>query len=190
MTPALLIHYCSTLVWIFPPIRQYRGNFFYFFLILAFCDIIAPVAQGVFHYNPSIVYIFGSYFLILSIVGINLQKPNILSAAVGFLITFLLVYSSWLDLIWIIVIIHLVIVCLIIKSVLAQFIIEHKAGIFHILLILYELTIIFKFLFLILEESTGYLFFYSTTFVQIAFGIAFMIFSDFEKASQHGVQNK
>lgn len=185
MNLAIIIYYFSSIIWIFPPIKQYGGRYFYFFLILALSDIFSVISYTSFHYDPLNIYILVSYSLLLSLISFDVLRKKIFFVASGFAASLLVLYFSLINLMWLLFLIHLGIIFLILKSVLLLYFSGHRIMIFHLLLIFYEFTVIFKFAYIFLEGSTGYLFFYSTTLVQIAFAAAFMIFSDCKKPQLH-----
>lgn len=82
---------------------------------------------------------------------------------------------------WIIVLIHLAILYIFLKTAILLFINSGEINVFHFLLFSYELTVVFKFIFLILEQDSGYLYYCLTTGLEVVFGAAFIVFRDYNR---------
>lgn len=181
MRLALLIYYCSTLIWIFPPVRQYRGNYFYFFLILALSDVITLISHLFFPFSALDIYVFISYFLLLSLYSAGALRKGLPIVTGGLLVLLLIVYFRLILPEWIIVLIHLAILYIFLKTAILLFINSGEINVFHFLLFSYELTVVFKFIFLILEQDSGYLYYCLTTGLEVVFGAAFIVFRDYNR---------
>src|SRR5665647_628075 len=62
----ILIGYSDLAVWLFPPFKQFKGGFFYYFLILAFMDPLVTTGYALFKVNIFYIYAPTSFLLLLS----------------------------------------------------------------------------------------------------------------------------
>ena len=167
------------IVWIFPAIRQYRGNFFYYFLILAATD---PVSRLWYFFTaPSsyaYVYCISSLLLYYSI---DLRNIKILDNWVSKL-TLLLIFIAALLLNTnyhlIIIVLHIIILFKFIKLISVKLFNENELNLFYLVLILYELTIIVKMSIIIIHTEIGSIFFQITLAFEMLIAVFFMIFRE------------
>lgn len=177
MNIPLIISIISTTVWILPPIKQYKSDYFYFFLILALLDTIQPIAFFLLHMNPQYFSIVFLFLLISSLASNHKQRYFFIILAILSSVIFLgfSLQNSTLTLIH--VGMHVIIVIILINS-FVKYIQKVKAvNLFLIILITYELITMFKFIAGILSYEQGVISFIIATFIQIFFGIAFLFIS-------------
>lgn len=62
-----LIYYANFLIWLLPPLKQYKGGFFLFFLVLAISDPFSYVFYSYFNVDPHFFYAFISLLLLFTI---------------------------------------------------------------------------------------------------------------------------
>ncbi len=177
------IYLLGFLIWIFPAIRQYKKNLFFYFLILALSDPINLIVFFLFRLNPfDTIVVYSSYLLFLSI----LEKRNVKKYWVVFTIPLIAmiiidITTPWIEadtIKFLFIMLHIVIFSLILRIYAFD---QSEKGIvnwFYIVLLFYELTVISKFIAITIgiDNATGY--FIVTTFVQIAFGLFFSIFRE------------
>lgn len=173
MIIAKLISYLSTFVWIFPPLRQFRGRFFYYFLILAITD---PVSKT-FHYfrlEWSIpLFLLFSAGLLLSLPGQTryLRLPYLIPALILYIAA---VYFLQIpDLIILMGILHLMIIFVLFKYTINYVFKNGMIQLFHLLLLTYEVSMLLKFINVIFELHAGVVTFNFITGFQVILGILF-----------------
>lgn len=160
-------------VWIFTPFKQYKSDFFYFFLILALSDPIKLVAFYVLRINPQHLSIAVAFLLISSLVSYSKQRYffvilSILAAAI------FLSYSIQRNILILSIIGAHLIIFLVLVNYTIKYIEKAKAiNLFLMLLITYEFINIIKFIAGLLSYEQGSISFYLGTFTQIFFGIIF-----------------
>src|SRR3989304_3856823 len=86
-----IIYLIEIVIWFLPPIRQYKNNYFYFFLILAITEIFAFITYKIFELPTIITYAIFSYFLSLSLIDKKTLKKH--------LIIFILLFFALLSII-------------------------------------------------------------------------------------------
>ena len=179
MRLSLVLLCISMIVWIFPAIRQYRGNFFYYFLILAVTD---PVGQlWYFFTGPSsftYVYCINSLLLYYSI---DLKNQSILGNWVSKLTSLLIIVIALLlntNYHLIIIVLHIIILFKFIKLISVKLFNENELNLFYLVLILYELTIIVKMSIIIIHTEIGSIFFQITLAFEMLIAVFFMIFRE------------
>lgn len=171
MTIPKLVIYLSILVWIFPPLKQFRGRFFYYFLILALADPIT-IALRYFHIEFSLpLYVLVSAGLLISLPRNQIKFSYLVPVVVLPLILVCFLPSA--DLMILIGVIHLLILFVLFKYAINYIFINGKLQIFHLLLVAYETTMMLKFIKIIFELNTGKVDFYFITGFQVILGILF-----------------
>lgn len=173
MAIARLIIYLSTFVWIFPPLRQFRGRFFYYFLIIALTD---PAAVAL-HYlrlgwsMPLFVLFSAGLLLSLPQQKRYLKLPYLIPALILYIASVYFLQVS--DLIILIGIIHIMIVYVLFKYTVNYVYRNGKVQLFHLLLLTYEISMLLKFINLIFELHAGIINYNFISGFQIILGILF-----------------
>ncbi len=177
MTLPIIISIISTIVWIFPAIKQYKSDYFYFFLILGLLDTIKAITFFLLHMKSQYISIVFLFLLISSLASNNKQRYffiilSLLSIVIyfGFSLqrnTIMLIQMG----------IHVIIVIILINSFVKHIQKVKAVNLFLILLITYELITVLKYLAAILSYEQGLISFYIATIIQIFFGIAFLFIS-------------
>ncbi|MCU7491508.1 MAG: hypothetical protein ACM3UR_09010 [Bacteroidota bacterium] len=173
MIIAKLITYLSVIIWIFPPLRQFRGRFFYYFLILGLSDPVT-MALGYFNLEWSIpLFILFSAGLFLSLPQQNryLRLLYLIPAFILYIAAISFLRAS--DLIILIGIIHLMIVFVLFKYTVSYVYKNGMIQVFHLLLLTYETSMMLKFINVIFEWNSGIVYFNFITGFQIILGILF-----------------
>lgn len=67
---AYIIYYTSLFAWLLPPIRQYKGKLFLYFLLFAIADPLTRISTISFHTNAYQIHSLISFAAILA-VSIN-----------------------------------------------------------------------------------------------------------------------
>jgi hypothetical protein len=182
MQVALFIVYLSMFIFMFPPFRQYKSRFFYYFFILALED---PIGFGIAKLLQVPIIVLHIEFAILLIIGLTRNEKftrDILYALplmiiFGFGISHLSLFSLRIVLAFE----HIYIFYIILKF--AVIFIRDNRGInfFQVMLIFYESTIIVKFFTSVFNIKQGLLFFYLTAGFEILVAIFFICFREDSK---------
>ncbi len=167
----------SICVWIFPPFKQYKSDFFYFFLIQALSDPIKLVALYLLHIHPQIFSLAFALFLISSLMQNCKQIYFFIILSILSTVVFLCYSFDRNVLIFSLIGTHLIIV-LILVNFLIKYIEKTKAfNLFLLLLISYEFISIIKYIAGVLSYEQGAISYYLAGAIQILFGILFSFIS-------------
>jgi hypothetical protein len=168
----------NSLVWLLVPIRQFRTRFFLFFLILGLLDPGAYILALVFKLNTAVPYLLGTVILLYPALfeikkQIKLGLVLILFTA-GIIVAF---YAMNISLI-IQIIIHFIIFVSFLKVMVVFYSLNRRLLLFHLMLVLYEFSLILKFFVYYNEVGIGPAYYYVTTVFEIMIGIFFIIFKE------------
>jgi len=187
-----ILFYISIFIWLFPPIRQWKTKFFYFFLILALADPISIFISLFIIKNNNFYFPLISYLQLVSIINYkNIPKLKAITynlLLVGIIILLFIFNQPKTGIIIslfvfnqpkaVVPIIHFIITIVFMKELLVKFVFDRMLNIFYLMLIFYEFTIILKYFNVILGFTDATAFFIITTIFQIAFGLFFSIFRE------------
>ncbi|MGE5496829.1 MAG: hypothetical protein ACM3Q2_02070 [Syntrophothermus sp.] len=180
-----IIIYSTIVCWLLPPVRQYRGSYFYFFLVLAIQDPITQIISNAAQISANIIYSFGLLFLLLTLVN----KKTIRRFYPVWLVMFflLLVYIKYrlFDARYIMLAEMLVLIYMTMKRSIEDYIGRQKIHIPHIILLLYTVSLFTKYMFYVMFKGSGYLYFYLTTVFENLVAIYFTCvrLEDFSKVT-------
>lgn len=172
----------NIIVWLFPPIKQYRRTFFYYFLIFAVSDPINILLFKTLGIKPVENFLILSYLLFISI----LEQKIIKRYYPVFLISVTLITALSLNFldehssIMMLIIVHTVIFFVFLSRLILTTTKTYSLNFFYLALNFYEATLLIKFLILVLKVETGVVYFYFTSVFQLLFGIYFSL-ADEEK---------
>lgn len=168
----ILIWYFSFLIWLIPPIRQYKTQYFTFFVILALFDPILFSIYKIFGIQTLKFYPIMTFLIIISLSKI---KKKFLCFAISIIII-LLSYSNQNDPVklYYFCIILLTAILFQIVNKLMQIIFQQSVlNLFLSLLLVYALINELKFIAIALNLYQGIMSFYLASFTQLFFGISF-----------------
>jgi len=170
-----IIVYTSILIWVLLPFFYRNHQNFYFFLILALIDGIGFVLWNVFGISSQFIWMPFNFLLLVMIFPNHFFRYKLIYL-IGFLLIFTLTFfiSSPIQVFFCLVV-HLVIFLLFAKEFLAEFYLNNSFSIFYLLLLFYEIIMIFKLLAFMRELSVGLDVFYVGTLVQAIVGILLII---------------
>jgi hypothetical protein len=167
-----IVAYISIAIWIFPPFKQLKTEYFYFFLVLALTDVIAFLFTRFLHINPQLTYLFSALFLVISLVKLNKIKIVLLSSLVSILIFICSKNDS--KLLFVLYALFSFAILLIILYQFMQYLInKNSISIFFVFLIAYELSLVLKNIVYYTNLIQGVTLFSITTLFEIVFGIIF-----------------
>lgn len=172
-----IISFLSISVWIFPPFKQYKSDYFYFFLVLA---IISPVTIAfffLFRISSLISTVTFTFIVISTLMSYRKQRYFFIILSILWFVIALSFSIHRNILIITFIVEHIFIVIILINS-LMKYIERTKAvNLFLILLITYELINILKYTASLLSIEQGTISFVLATFFQMFFGVAFLFIS-------------
>jgi hypothetical protein len=177
----IFLQYIVPAIFLSIPIRQYKGEYFYYFLFTGLDDAVTSlIVRNFLNNNSNSFFIsFGLLTLFYLLSKENFKKYIVLYGAI-FIAVSIIDWNILLPTynIYITAIIHLLIFILLFQRLIVSFILERKFNLFLFLIIFCELTTISKFITIISGISDSYAFFYTTTIVETLIGIIFIIFRD------------
>lgn len=174
-----IIIYISITFWLFPAIRQYRTELFWYFLVLAIADPITLLFSYLTimrSYNSHIIF---AYIFLLSLYGFYKKRLSIrIILLVSFVLLITSLFSSATSQVEIITLFHIMIFLFFIMRSIYFISENNRINMFHFFLILYETSVILKLLAVLTDAKTGAAFFNATTVFQILIAIFFTIFRE------------
>lgn len=178
MTITQSIVYASIFFWIFPIFRQYKGNYFLYFLILGLSDPIAMLCVAVLNVQPTLIHSIAGLFLFYSIDTVRREFRRLwllnLITIVAFIIALLMLSNP----LFLVLILHFLILLIFIKKLMLKLYQSGEFNWFYLALIFYEITVILKVIVFINGTEVGVLYFYLTLAFQFLIAIFFTIFRE------------
>lgn len=162
------------------PFRQRGGRFFYYFLILA---LAGPVEMFIYYMgfnakfgiNQNIIILLAAHLSILALHYKETSKKfNVISIFVYIILTIVVYYTLDYPILFVyFILVQFVVLTLFLKYAINYSMNTLKLNLFHAVLILYLVSVIGKYLSLIISLNTGYYYFLSAnifhTFVAFFF---------------------
>ena len=172
------IQYLSSFIWLLVPIRQFKTRFFFFFLVLGLLDPLAFISHHFFKFNTTVLYLLGTILLLYPAL-FELGKKIKLSIILFLLTASLIVvfYSMPVSII-IQMVIHFIIFITFLKVLVIYFSENRKLLLFHLMLVMYEFSLLLKFFVYYHEVEVGPTYYIVTTAIQIMIGIFFIFFNE------------
>jgi len=179
MSIPYIINYLLLITWLLIPFKQAKTSFFLYFLLYAISSAFVLIDQTLQIVHLAYFYLGVGFFLIISLY--NFKKiPHYI-----FFLTGVLIISIILPFI---LSIEIITVCLVIQHIAIFFIIlkrtvlyineYEKLNLFQFILLLYEITLITRFIVVIGNIKTGIIFFYLTAAFGIFIGIFFLFYNE------------
>ncbi len=169
----------SVIIWTFIPFRQFRGNYFVFFLILAMLDPLMLFVVKLFHVHPFRFYSISSIFLIFSLLDFDLIKkriPLITTIALGN--TLIAIFAN----------LQILKIDLLLQNIIIEYLILERTTLyiqgnncinyFHLALNFYVVTLIIKDFVVLIDVKTGVYYFYITSSFEILIGLYFLFVNE------------
>ncbi len=172
-----LIYFVSIIIWILPALRQYKTEFFDFFLILALIDPIA-IIYGIITKSsiPVWLTVYFAYLLIVSLMTEeNIKKLRYLLIIIPVVFTLSIPFLGKKHLLFFILLENIIIFLFFLKFLITDYVNHQRIKLFYFMLCFYELTVILKFFNVIMSFSNAYSFYFITSITQIIFGLFFSI---------------
>lgn len=182
MNVALLIGYVSSIIWSFPPFRQYKGNFFYYFLFIGISDPLVLILRSKMRFIPSNIYFVITLFAaLISIISLNnkIRWKFVWPVFIGLLcLGFSL--PNW-DISYIEVALLVSILYYSTRYIIVFAAKNRYLSLFHLLFLIYNASLLIKLINAMVDPLMGAIYFYSTTIFDIMLGILFCIFREEDK---------
>jgi len=172
-----IIIYISTFFWLFPPFRQFKGRYFYYFLILALSDPVNLISVTLIGIPHHIIHCIAGLLLLYSINSIEYVKKYLI-ANIIFILAFFLFLFLLNDLLYVILTLHLLILYRFIRLSLLNTYSKNELNVFLFLLVFYEISVIVNLIVFISKSNLGVVFYYLTLSFQILIAIFFTIFRE------------
>jgi hypothetical protein len=178
MKLSTLILYTSIFVWLLPPLKQFRGRFFYYFIIEAIADPIAYTLLKLHCHNVPFYSI--KELLIIAV----LWRPKWLPKKIPYFILPMIALYYAVDKVhysisyYFIALEHMAILFFIFRLAANDAIDLKKIKIFYILIIFYELSVVLKYIFVAAMVDLGIVYFYLTTAFEILLGLSFVFVAE------------
>jgi hypothetical protein len=174
-----ILYFIGVVVWLAPPIRQFRTPLFYFFLVLAFGDTISLGYGSILGKSiPLAYYVAFSFLLIISLVDKVIVKRNkylILAIGVILVIGLFIVRLETSYYFILFALLHSIIFIMILKLFIMSYVNYSKINFFLLMLLFYQTTVLFKLLNMAIGFADATAFFVITGIAQIIFGLYFSI---------------
>jgi len=168
--------------WIFPAIRQYKSNLFWYFLLYAIHD---PIAALYFHFTGRTEEGIGIVFNLLLLLSISwgYRDKNFIKflLAAAFLVSFISLFSTRHFVLYTNLLIHSILFFLFMLRTLSFVAVNGGLNIFHLFLLLEEISIFLKFFVLLFELKTEMAFFITTTAFEILIALFFSFYREDNK---------
>ena len=168
----------NSVVWLIIPIRQFKTRFFLFFLILGLLDPTAYIWDHIFKLNIAVPYLLGTIILLYPALFEIKKKFKIGLIHALFTVGLIVVFYAINISIIIQIVIHFIIFISFLKVLVIFFSENRKLLLFHLILVLYEFSLLLKFFVFYLEPGVGPAYYYVTTSFEIMIGIFFIFFNE------------
>jgi len=177
ITVLYVILYTSIVTWAFPPFRQHKTKYFYFFLILALSDPIHITLGRLLGVNRSYYYLSVTLLLVLSLIEFKVKKQILLGSFFVLIIIFTSLMGDTKVGYAVFVACQVVILIFFLRDLFIDIRENENINLFYIVMILYIVSIIIKMVFYIVYQSTGYLYLFITNIFQLLIGIYFICYN-------------
>jgi hypothetical protein len=152
---AYVFLFISIILWILPLFKQYKTEYFVYFLILALTDPLVLVFLKLFHIVGNRFIVFVALLLLWSLItNTKIKRLLLLSALPVFIIAVSYSLENKL-IVGLGCAVHLIILGVIATNLLNRLLHTQTLNFFLSLLILYELIYVLKYLAIILNNETG-----------------------------------
>lgn len=169
-----LILYASIFIWLLPPLKQFGGRFFYYFIIMAIGD---PIAYTLLKLHCHTIPFYSIMELLIIAV---LWRPKWLPKKIPYFILPMIALYYAVDKIHyffgysIIALEHMAILFFIFRIAANDAIDLKKIKMFYILIIFYELSILIKFIFVTAMIDPGVVYFNIASAFELLLGLSFV----------------
>jgi hypothetical protein len=177
----IFLQYIVPTILLLIPIRQFKGEYFYYFLFTGLDDGITTfILRDFLNSDSNSFYISFGLLTLFFLLNKEIFKKYILFFGAIFIVASIIDWNVLLPVynIYLTGLIHLLIFLLLLQRLIIGLIIDRKFYLFLFLIIFCELTTISKYITIISGVSGSYTFFYTTTIFETFIGIIFLIFRE------------
>jgi hypothetical protein len=169
----------SMLFWIFPAARQYKTNLFWYFLVYAFSDPIQLIVFTLSKFIYGKLYIFITFLLLLTVLFPfeNKKSIRIMTTVILSLVLFAF-FSTKIFTTSLTIFIHVIITYFFIRRTFMFAAINGKVNIFHLFLLLEEISIILKLSAMLISLNPGLIYSIATGAFEILIAIFFTLYRE------------
>ncbi len=173
----------SMLFWIFPAVKQYKTELFWYFFIFAFTDPVKVIINlQIKHVSNNLTYVLSSFLLMLSVLWSFKNKKSIrILIAVVLSLALFSFFSNRIFTYNLMISIHVIITYFFIKRTFMFIANSGKVNIFHLILLLEEISIILKMSAMLISLKPGLNYYVATTAFQILIAIFFTLYREDNK---------
>lgn len=168
----------SILIWILVPIRQFHTKFFLFFLILGLLDFTSLIFFYVIKLNFEIVYFLGTSILLFSFIQTQKKLNDFALLALIVTVSLFIFYYTIISPMIVQTAVHFVIFIFVLRILVIYYSQHRKLLWFHLIMIIYEFSVLLKFFIYHNELEIGLVYYYVTTAFQILIGIFFLFVNE------------
>jgi hypothetical protein len=176
-----LIVYFNILMWLLPPLKQFKGGYFFYFVILALTDPLANIQFALTKLSPFYFYGPASAVLLLSSLYYihKLNKSSLKYYLLLFLVCTMLVllYRNLKTELILLILIHSNISLFFIYRFYEKYFYRNIMYVYLLVLIFYEFTIVLKLFVFLFDVKTGAIFMYSMDILEFFICFYFIFFN-------------
>ena len=174
---AYIIFYTSVFAWLLPPIRQYKGKLFLYFLVFAVMDPLSYILTISFKTNTYQIQSLISFAAVLAVSVNKISEKNIVFIFTGFILTLFIIITQVRDIIYLyLIVLHLIITWYFLKETLISFSKNNFLILGWVVLILYEISIVLKLIIVLEVTQVSVIYYYLTTSFEIFIALFFTIY--------------
>jgi hypothetical protein len=168
----------SVFIWLLIPLRQIKTRFFLFFLVLAMMDFLYYLLTKAIIVDSLPYYLLWTVILLYTaLFDLKTKNRHILIICLVVPGLLILLYQPQHSLLFQ-TIIHLIIFTIFLRVLIIHFGEKRNLLWFHLMLIVYEFSILLKFFVYYTEIEIGIIYYYVTTAFQILMGVFFIFVSE------------
>ena len=181
MVIAEVIGLISTIFWLLPPFRQYKSQYFLYFLVLALSDPVALLCMEVLRWSPNMIYPFTGLILFYTIgfSFLNIRRLWIIHLSLILAFTLSLFYVD--NILYVVLALHFLILFKFVRSILFMIFNNKLFNTFYLALSFYELSIVVNLSVFLSGSNLHIVMYYITLAFQILLAIFFTIFTEKSK---------
>jgi hypothetical protein len=171
-----IIIYISIAVWLLPPFRQYKGNYFFYFLILALSDPVSLAASNFFGVYGQNVHSISAYLMIISLIYFPKNSKPKMILVIPMTLIFISGYIYIDNLTYLLFLLHILILIVFLKRTLILVYKHNTINLFYWVLLFYEVSLVINIYLMLEVDDIKVVIYYATLFFQIFVAIFFTIF--------------
>jgi hypothetical protein len=165
------------IVWAMPPLKQFKGGYFLFFLVIAVSPFASVLGFYLVKLIPFTIYVISSFIMLVVLQYNHSGKIKFLIITLIFPVSFIIYSNEWnYDLISIIIL-HSSIIIYIIYFLLKSLYEKNSLNLYYFILIIYEASVMLKMITFLTNIQTGKPYFYITSIFELLIGIYFIFFN-------------